>query len=392
MATYDALHRQCRTLESLFDSKLTSYARLASAIVRNQDDVESSGSRERWQDLQSEVEDLLEKLRETNDALLAFSTNPDSIPPQAVARVIQRHREVYQDYARELERTKANIQHGLEQANLLTGVRNDIDAYKSSVADSLLGERSRIDNSHRMTDDVLEYAAAASSQRAIFNLPTDKRTRQGLNSLVKVVHWRASTRGWQASSLATGCLPGHWSQRFNVVSLLECLPVVLQSPHSTPILYSQVLYPCCLDGPSLNFSNNQHHFPCTFGALLDRVIVRFDQDTTRRACFDECSVLGKTPIDHSGQRHIYIWVAFLRTMSGCNVEYHKMQNKYLYRSPSLYTEPTTVEIDADALPLGIVFLMHSIQEIQSSLTGLDAMNADVSAKLNCEINLWLKDG
>lgn len=62
MATYDSLHRQCRTLESLFDSKLTSYARLASAIVRNQDDVESSGSRERWQDLQSEVEDLLEKV------------------------------------------------------------------------------------------------------------------------------------------------------------------------------------------------------------------------------------------------------------------------------------------------------------------------------------------
>lgn len=62
MATYDSLHRQCRTLESLFDSKLTSYARLASAIVRNQDDVESSGSRERWRDLQSEVEDLLEKV------------------------------------------------------------------------------------------------------------------------------------------------------------------------------------------------------------------------------------------------------------------------------------------------------------------------------------------
>jgi len=159
MATYDSLHRQCRTLESLFDSKLTSYARLASAIVKDQDDdVESSGSRERWRDLQSEMEDLLEKLKETNDALLALSTNPDSIPSQSVVRAIQRHREVYQDYVREFQRTKANIQHALEQANLLTGVRNDIDAYKSSAADSLLAERSRIDSSHRMTDDILEQA------------------------------------------------------------------------------------------------------------------------------------------------------------------------------------------------------------------------------------------
>lgn len=48
------------------------------------------------------------KLRETNDALLAISTNPDSIPSQSVARTIQRHREVYQDYAREFQRTKVS--------------------------------------------------------------------------------------------------------------------------------------------------------------------------------------------------------------------------------------------------------------------------------------------
>jgi Golgi SNAP receptor complex protein 1 len=158
MATYDSLHRQCRTLESLFDSKLTAYARLASSITKNEDDVEASGSRERWRDIQGEVEDLLEKLKETNDALLALSSNPNSTPSQSMSRAIQRHREVYQDYARELQRTKTNIQHVLEQANLLTGVRNDIDAYKSSAADSLLAELGRIDSSHRMIDDTLEQA------------------------------------------------------------------------------------------------------------------------------------------------------------------------------------------------------------------------------------------
>lgn len=65
MATYDSLHRQCRTLESLFDTKLTSYSRLASTITRNQDDIEAGGSSERWQDMEAEVEELLEKVRGT---------------------------------------------------------------------------------------------------------------------------------------------------------------------------------------------------------------------------------------------------------------------------------------------------------------------------------------
>lgn len=63
MSEYDSLHRQCRTLESLFDTKLTSYSRLASTISRNQDDVEASGSTERWKDLEVEVEELLQNVR-----------------------------------------------------------------------------------------------------------------------------------------------------------------------------------------------------------------------------------------------------------------------------------------------------------------------------------------
>jgi len=199
MATYDSLHRQCRTLESLFDSKLTSYARLASSIAKNQDDVEASGSRERWRDLQGEVEDLLEKLKETNDALLALSSNPDSLPSQSMSRAIQRHREVYQDYARELQRTKTNAQHALEQANLLTGVRNDIDAYKSSAADSLLAERGRIDSSHRMTDDILEqaYETRAEFSRQSFSLAGINtrmtgviNTVPGINNLLAMIKTR----------------------------------------------------------------------------------------------------------------------------------------------------------------------------------------------------------
>ncbi|KAF9015684.1 hypothetical protein BDQ17DRAFT_1341467 [Cyathus striatus] len=163
MSNYDQLHRQCRTLESLFDSKLTSYSQLASSIVRSKDDVESTGSRERWKDLESELDEMLSKLEAVNEQLSDLGSDPELLSPPMI-RSIQRHREVLMDNSRELRRTKTSIKNALDQANLLSGVRNDIDAYRSSAADSLLAERGRIDSSHRMTDDVLQQAYETRSE------------------------------------------------------------------------------------------------------------------------------------------------------------------------------------------------------------------------------------
>jgi golgi SNAP receptor complex member 1 len=72
MANYDSLHRQCRTLESLFDAKLTSYARLAASISRagtSNDDLEAGQS---WREAEGEVEDLLEKVRSLLSVPLSF--------------------------------------------------------------------------------------------------------------------------------------------------------------------------------------------------------------------------------------------------------------------------------------------------------------------------------
>ncbi|OAX44930.1 V-snare-domain-containing protein [Rhizopogon vinicolor AM-OR11-026] len=199
MADYESLHRQCRTLESLFDGKLTSYSRLASTITRNQDDIEAGGTRERWKDVEGEVEDLLEKLRETNDELLALSNNPDIPPSQSMSRAIQRHREVYQDCAKELRRTKANFQHALDRANLLSGVRNDIEAYKSSAADSLLAERGRIDSSHQIADQILDqaYESRAEFSRQSMSLTSINArmtgvisTMPGINDLLSMIKSR----------------------------------------------------------------------------------------------------------------------------------------------------------------------------------------------------------
>jgi len=214
MTTYDSLHRQCRTLESLFDAKLTSYARLVASLSRTgaDHDLEAGPS---WRDAESEVGDLLEKLGETNSALDAVAQDTDNPPSQSMLRAIQRHRDVYQDYGREFRRTKANVQAAVDQANLLSGVRNDIDAYKSSAAESLLAERGRIDSSHQMIDETLEQARETrtefSRQRSSLGTIQTRmvgvlNTVPGINNILSMIHKRRRRDAYIIGFLIGICL------------------------------------------------------------------------------------------------------------------------------------------------------------------------------------------
>lgn len=107
----------------------------------------------------------------------------------AMNHSLTRHREILQDYERDFKRTRAQIVENEQRQNLLGSVRDEISAFKSgqsatssggagaSDSDMLLSERSRIDNSHRMTDEVLEQAYAtryefAQQRSAIGNVNT----------------------------------------------------------------------------------------------------------------------------------------------------------------------------------------------------------------------------
>lgn len=213
MSSTESLHKQCRTLESLFDNKLTTYSRLAATITRpGSHDVESTGSLERWQDLEIELEELLQKLGEINDELDTLSSDANGQITQTMLRAIQRHRDVHQDNIREFRRTKASVKQALDQMNLLSGVRNDIDAHKSSAADMLLAERGRIDSSHQMTDEILEQAyetrADFSRQRTtITGINTRMAgvlsTMPGINNLLGMIKSRR-----RRDSIIVGCLIG----------------------------------------------------------------------------------------------------------------------------------------------------------------------------------------
>jgi len=82
---------------------------------------------------------------------------------------LSRHREILSDHRRELNRIRSSISEARSRANLLSNVRSDINAYRSSnpgaaEADYMLDERRRIDNSHSVTDSVLSQAYAVNEQ------------------------------------------------------------------------------------------------------------------------------------------------------------------------------------------------------------------------------------
>ena len=101
-------------------------------------------------------------------ALEYESVNPESVNSITSKTMhLSRAREVLADHQREFVRIQNDIQHSRENANLLSSVRDDINQYKArqqqeqqSDEGYLLNERSRIDNSHSMTDSILAQAYA----------------------------------------------------------------------------------------------------------------------------------------------------------------------------------------------------------------------------------------
>ena len=82
---------------------------------------------------------------------------------------LSRHREILQEHRREFARQQSTLRNLRDRANLLSNVRSDIDAYRSSnpadaEADYMLEERGRVDRSHNVVDGVLSQAYAINEQ------------------------------------------------------------------------------------------------------------------------------------------------------------------------------------------------------------------------------------
>ncbi|MCJ1451648.1 hypothetical protein MMC28_001988 [Mycoblastus sanguinarius] len=183
------LRHQARSLESQTESYFHKYSQFSTAsnIPPKPTDDE--------QQTEAQIKDLLiqvhKHLHQSPSQSASYEQTADTPSPQREALIAQlsrlldsepalttsalksnnltRHREVLLEHRRELARLTSTIADTRNRANLLSNVRSDIDAYRSSnpataEADYMLDERQRIDRSHSVADGVLSQAYAINEQ------------------------------------------------------------------------------------------------------------------------------------------------------------------------------------------------------------------------------------
>ncbi|KAI6250311.1 Golgi SNAP receptor complex member 1 [Erysiphe necator] len=154
------LRQQARSLETQTEKLFHTYAQYASLA-----NLPAKPSDEEKQ-TEFKINQILEKRDTLISQLSRLLDSEATLTASALKQNnLNRHREVLQEHRKELNTLKSQIQDGRNRANLLSSVRSDIDAYYSSdpgVAESdyMLGERSRIENSHNIADSVLSQAYA----------------------------------------------------------------------------------------------------------------------------------------------------------------------------------------------------------------------------------------
>ncbi|GFY92641.1 golgi snare 12 [Actinidia rufa] len=189
---WEELRKEARKIESDLDVKLSSYAKLGArftqgvviALSKTKGSLASSGhvdsgsptvgSSRSWKSMEMEIQSLLEKLLDINDAMSRCAAS--AAPATSVTQKLARHRDILHECSQEFKRIKGNINSMREHAELLSSVRDDISEYKASGSMSprmqLLRERATIHGSISHIDDVISQAqstrAALGSQRALF--------------------------------------------------------------------------------------------------------------------------------------------------------------------------------------------------------------------------------
>ncbi|KAL4782993.1 hypothetical protein BJX76DRAFT_331222 [Aspergillus varians] len=159
-AGWAQLRQQARSLETQTQNLFHTYSQYASMTKLPPQPSEEEARNE------TQIKDILEK-REALIAQLARLLDSEATLTSSALKQnnLSRHREILTEHKRELSRLKSGISESRDRANLLSNVRSDIDAYRSSnpaaaEAEYMLEERRRIDESHGVIDGVLSQAYA----------------------------------------------------------------------------------------------------------------------------------------------------------------------------------------------------------------------------------------
>ena len=154
------LRQQIRTLESQTESLFHTYSQYASAPNLPQKPSEEEQRNE------AEIQDLLEKRESLVSQLSRLLDSESALSTSSLKQNnLSRHREILTEHRSELKRLKSSVAEARDRQHLLTSVRSDIDAYRSSnpaeeEAEYMLQERGRLDSSHNVIDGIISQAYA----------------------------------------------------------------------------------------------------------------------------------------------------------------------------------------------------------------------------------------
>ncbi|GAA5962820.1 hypothetical protein JCM3765_001533 [Sporobolomyces pararoseus] len=164
----DTVRRDLHATTATCSSLLTRYSKLAaqaSTSYSSNGKLKDDFSRQK-SELEQELDGVLDTFAAQIERLANFHATAHPPPSTSATHALERHRSVLADYQRERFRTQRSLQEAEDRANLLSSVREEISTFKSSATDSLLAERGKIDNSHRMADATLEQAYATRAEFA----------------------------------------------------------------------------------------------------------------------------------------------------------------------------------------------------------------------------------
>ncbi|KAK4051832.1 protein transport protein gos1 [Microbotryomycetes sp. JL201] len=202
------LHQTTANVSAL----LTKYAKLAQSASSsyNASGILKDDHQRRQHELEHEIDGALDTFAAQIERLSNFHATAQPPPSASATHALERHRDVLTDYKRDYSRTKASLREAEQRANLLGSVREEIrqgdtafkSASQSSATDSLLAERGRIDNSHRMADETLSQAYATRAEFAA------QRTAQvpALNSIIGMINSRRRRDSVIMGSVMAGCI------------------------------------------------------------------------------------------------------------------------------------------------------------------------------------------
>ena len=154
------LRQQIRTLESQTETIFHTYSQYTSTPTLPPKPSEDETRNE------AEIEDLLQQRESLIGQLSRLLDSESALSSSTLKQSnLSRHREILQEHRQELKRLKSSISEARDRQHLLTNVRSDIDAYRSSnpaeaESEYMIQERGRIDNSHSVIDGVLSQAYA----------------------------------------------------------------------------------------------------------------------------------------------------------------------------------------------------------------------------------------